>query len=79
MDYQKYITIEPDKRGGKPCIRGMRITVDDVLDYVASGIRKQKSLKISRISHRKISGRRWPLPAIVSVNFSASPHEAPVR
>ena len=38
MDYQDYITIEPDKRGGKPCIRGLRITVYDVLDYLASGM-----------------------------------------
>ncbi len=32
------ITIEPGKRGGKPCIRGMRITVYDVLDYLAGGM-----------------------------------------
>lgn len=38
MNYQHYITIEPDKRGGKPCIRGLRITVDDILDYLASGM-----------------------------------------
>jgi uncharacterized protein (DUF433 family) len=38
MDYRKYITIEPDKMGGKPCIRGMRITVYDILDYLASGM-----------------------------------------
>lgn len=38
MDYKKYITIEADKRGGKPCIRGMRITVYDVLEYLASGM-----------------------------------------
>jgi uncharacterized protein (DUF433 family) len=38
MDYRKLITIEPDKRGGKPCIRGMRITVYDVLDYLAGGM-----------------------------------------
>jgi uncharacterized protein (DUF433 family) len=38
IDYQDYITIEPDKRGGKPCIRGLRITVYDVLDYLASGM-----------------------------------------
>jgi uncharacterized protein (DUF433 family) len=35
MDYKKYITIEADKRGGKPCIRGMRITVYDILEYLA--------------------------------------------
>jgi uncharacterized protein (DUF433 family) len=38
MEYKDIITIEPGKRGGKPCIRGMRITVYDVLDYLASGM-----------------------------------------
>ena len=44
MDYRKYITIEPDKMGGKPCIRGMRITVYDVLDYLASGMTYEEFL-----------------------------------
>ncbi len=44
MDYQKIITIEPGKRGGKPCIRGMRITVYDVLSYLASGMTHQEIL-----------------------------------
>jgi len=38
MNYQDVITIEPGKRGGKPCIRGMRITVYEVLEYLASGM-----------------------------------------
>ncbi len=38
MNYQHLITIEPGKRSGKPCIRGMRITVSDVLEYLASGM-----------------------------------------
>jgi len=38
MDYRNIITIEPGKRSGKPCIRGMRITVSDVLDYLAGGM-----------------------------------------
>ncbi len=38
MDCQNRITIDPGKRGGKPCIRGMRFTVSDVLDYLASGM-----------------------------------------
>ena len=38
MNYRDIITIEPGKRGGKPCIRGMRITVYDILDYLASGM-----------------------------------------
>lgn len=45
MNYQDYITIEPDKRGGKPCIRGMRITVYDVLDYLASGMTEAEILE----------------------------------
>jgi uncharacterized protein (DUF433 family) len=44
MDYRPYITIEPGKRGGKPCIRGMRITVYDVLDYLASGMSEAEVL-----------------------------------
>jgi uncharacterized protein (DUF433 family) len=38
VDYRGIITIEPGKRGGKPCIRGLRITVYDVLEYLASGM-----------------------------------------
>ncbi len=37
-NYASIITMEPGKRGGKPCIRGMRITVYDVLSYLASGM-----------------------------------------
>ena len=42
MDYRQIITIEPGKRGGKPCIRGLRITVYDVLEYLASGMTEQE-------------------------------------
>jgi len=38
VDYKHIITIEPGKRGGKPCIRGMRITVSDILGWLASGM-----------------------------------------
>ncbi len=38
MDYHRIITMEPDKRSGKPCIRGTRMTVTDVLEYLASGM-----------------------------------------
>lgn len=38
MDYRERITIEPGKRSGKPCVRGLRITVYDVLGYLASGM-----------------------------------------
>jgi uncharacterized protein (DUF433 family) len=42
VDYKKIITIEPGKRGGKPCIRGMRITVNDILGWLASGMTIQE-------------------------------------
>ena len=45
MDYRRVITIEPGKRGGKPCIRGLRITVYDVLDYLASGMSEAEILR----------------------------------
>lgn len=45
MKYQDIITIELGKRGGKPCIRGMRITVYDVLSYLASGMTEQEILE----------------------------------
>lgn len=44
VDHRKLITIEPDKRGGKPCVRGLRITVYDVLDYLASGMSPEEIL-----------------------------------
>ena len=45
MTYVDRITIEPGKRGGKPCIRGLRITVYDMLDYLASGMTEQQILQ----------------------------------
>ena len=44
MDYQSRIAIEPGKRSGKPCIRGLRITVYDVLEYLASGMSEAQIL-----------------------------------
>ena len=45
MSYRQLITIEPGKRGGKPCIRGLRITVYDVLEYLASGMSEAEILR----------------------------------
>ncbi len=42
--WQSIITFEPGKRGGKPCIRGMRITVHDVLSYLAAGMTHEEIL-----------------------------------
>jgi len=44
MRYEEIITIEPGKRGGKPCIRGLRITVYDVLEYLAGGMSEAEIL-----------------------------------
>jgi uncharacterized protein (DUF433 family) len=44
VDYSHIITIEPGKRSGKPCIRGMRITVYDILEYLASGMTEDEIL-----------------------------------
>ena len=44
MDYSQIITIEPGKRSGKPCIRGLRITVYDVLGYMAAGMSQEEIL-----------------------------------
>jgi uncharacterized protein (DUF433 family) len=44
MSYQNIITIEPGKRGGRPCIRGMRIAVADVLGWLAVGMSHQQIL-----------------------------------
>jgi len=44
VDYREIVTIEPGKRGGKPCIRGLRITVYDVLEYLASGMSEAEIL-----------------------------------
>jgi uncharacterized protein (DUF433 family) len=42
VDYKDVITIEPGKRGGKPCIRNMRITVYDILNWMASGMSREQ-------------------------------------
>ncbi|MCX8091876.1 MAG: DUF433 domain-containing protein [Verrucomicrobiae bacterium] len=44
MDYRSIITIEPGKRGGQPCIRGMRIAVADVLGWLAAGMTPEQIL-----------------------------------
>ena len=45
VDYRKIITIEAGKRGGKPCIRGMRISVYDILSLLASGMSNKEILE----------------------------------
>jgi len=45
LDYYKSITLEPGKLSGMPCIRGMRITVQDVLEYLAGGMTEDEILR----------------------------------
>ena len=45
MDYRDYITIDPNKRGGKPCVRDLRITVYEVLEYLASDMTEAQILE----------------------------------
>ena len=45
MDAEEWITVTPDVRGGKPCIRGTRITVYDVLEYLAGGMSEAELLR----------------------------------
>jgi uncharacterized protein (DUF433 family) len=69
MNYQDIITIEPGKRGGKPCIRGLRITVYDVLEYLASGMSEEEILEdfpdltrqdiLARLAFAADRGRRF--------------------
>lgn len=55
VDYKKIITIEPGKRSGQPCIRGMRITVYDVLEYLAGGMTEAEVLEdFPELSHEDI-------------------------
>ena len=44
MDYSNIITLDPGRRGGKPCVRDLRITVYDVLEYLASGMSEDEIL-----------------------------------
>ena len=44
MNYQEIITIEDGKRGGRPCIRGLRIAVADVLGWLAAGLSHEQIL-----------------------------------
>jgi uncharacterized protein (DUF433 family) len=44
VNYRDHITMDPSKRGGKPCVRGLRITVYEVLEYLASDMSEEQIL-----------------------------------
>jgi uncharacterized protein (DUF433 family) len=69
VDYSKIITIEPGKRSGKPCIRGLRITVYDVLDYLASGMSHEEILSDFHYLTEEDIRACLPLPRIVSAKL----------
>jgi uncharacterized protein (DUF433 family)/predicted nuclease of predicted toxin-antitoxin system len=78
MNYQSIITMEPGKRGGRPCIRRMRIAVADVLGWLAAGMTHQAIIadypELTEEDIRHVS----PTLPTVSV-ASRPPHEAAVR
>ena len=66
MNYQNIITLEPGKRSGKPCIRGLRITVYDILGYLASGMSTQDILNdFPELTHEDVQA---------SLAYAADPH-----
>jgi uncharacterized protein (DUF433 family) len=79
MDYRERITIEPGKHAGKPCIRGMRITVYDVPECLASGMSEDEILAdFPDLTREDI---RACLASALIENASSSPsrlHEAPL-
>lgn len=55
MDYRDILTIAPGKRSGKPCIRGMSITVQDVLEYLAGGMTEEEIIEdFPELTHNDI-------------------------
>lgn len=72
MNYQNIITLKTGKRGGKPCIRGMRITVYDVLKYLARAWAKTKYWKISPISPKQTSSLVFGLLLNANVSLTVT-------
>jgi uncharacterized protein (DUF433 family) len=72
MNWKDHITIDPEKRGGKPCIRGFRMTVYDVLEYLASGMNEEEILRDFPDSRVKTSEPVLPLPPIGNGNSCRS-------
>jgi uncharacterized protein (DUF433 family) len=80
VDWRSRITIEAGKRGGKPCIRGLRMTVSEVLEYLASGMTEDKILQDFPDLTARTSGRAWRSPPIGSASSCPSPRrEATAR
>jgi uncharacterized protein (DUF433 family) len=67
MDYKHIITIESGKRGGRPCIRRMRIAVADVLGWLASGMTHDQILSDYPELTEEDFVPAWPMPLTVNV------------
>ncbi len=79
IDYHEIITIEPGKRSGKPCIRGLRITVDDILDCFAAGMNKQEVLDdYDYLTQDDILGLALLMPQIWNAIAVLLPDEATI-
>jgi len=79
-DWRSRITIEPGKLGGKPCVRGMRISVADALEYLAADMSIEEILSDFPTWNGKTSSPALPTRQNESVNEGQrhSPREAPV-
>ena len=80
MDYRKIITIEPGKRGGKPCIRGLRITVGDVLGWVAAGMSRKEIIEdFPDLTEEDIQAcLEYAADREQHTTIALTPHETPV-
>jgi uncharacterized protein (DUF433 family) len=78
VDYSKIITIEPGKRSGKPCIRGMRITVQDVFEYLAGGMTEDQILEDFPDLPARTLMLASPLQPTVSESYSWRQREAAI-
>jgi uncharacterized protein (DUF433 family) len=81
MDYRKIITIEPGKRGGKPCVRGLRITVGDVLGWIAAGMSWKEIVEdFPDLTEEDIRAcLEYAADRERHTTIALTPHESPVR
>jgi uncharacterized protein (DUF433 family) len=81
MDYRNIITVESGKRGGKPCVRGIRITVGDVLGWIAAGMTHQEIIEdFPDLTEDDIRAcLAYAADREQHTMIALTPHEAPVR
>jgi uncharacterized protein (DUF433 family) len=80
MNYQDIITIEDGKRGGRPCVRGLRIAVADVLGWLAAGLSHEQILvDYPELTENGIFAPAWLMPRIANGGSSPLQNEAAIR